>query len=398
MIAERVAGIRGMEFTGPVGADVRTAEQFETFVREEIEKEYGTDKFQGQAAAFRLLGLIPKDLDLKEAFIALLKDQVGGWYDPATKAFYMVDRFNQGMMADIIMAHELTHALDDQHFDLAGLFEEYGGGKNGDAEFAMRSVAEGSGMQLMNIYSRDYVPGDIASGVLAPPDGEELMKIMEEQGQALDGMPPFLVMTLALPYIVGNTFLANDTNFSSAALTDISKEVIIQAFSNLPISSEQVIHPEKYWDAEQIDLPREVAMTRWIEGAPEDWKLLDTDTLGELGCFVLTAEELPSLADQAALMTAQWTNEAATGWGGDRYALFGAGEEARLLVWHSVWDSEKDRVEFQEAFLAIQGDFPVAHVGEGDSFTVYLANKAGRAAYALLAEVPPSAPKSDCCK
>lgn len=122
-IAPRVAQMRKMEWLHEVPAGLQSADDFIEFAIEDFEQEYGMETFQAMADAYRLLGLIDPEVDLFDTTMELLRSQVGGYYDPRTKRFYMIDSYRQGATADIILAHELTHALDDQHFDLQSMME-----------------------------------------------------------------------------------------------------------------------------------------------------------------------------------------------------------------------------------------------------------------------------------
>ncbi|MBL7008818.1 MAG: hypothetical protein ISR76_07450 [Planctomycetes bacterium] len=367
-ISPRVAELRGWEFKRPVPAGVKTPKEFIEFAKEEFESEYGQEQLGFMNQEYRLLGLMDPDLDLYESMLELLESQVGGFYDPKTEHFYMISSFNAGVMADIIMAHELTHALDDQYYHLDAMFED-ARDLNSDAEFAMRAVVEGSGTSLMNLYT---IQGAMKGWLKMTPDTvEEMTEMMEASAEGLENAPPFMVMTLALPYLEGNKFLVRDANMLSAAMKVPTPDELDRAFRNPPLSSEQILHFEKYWDPELRDDPRKVdlAMVANRLGV-EGWTLLDQDTYGELACFVVTADELPDLADPAAQMSAVWTNEAASGWGGDTLQLYRGPGGGHLAVWATVWDSSDDAGEFSAAMHEAAGRNPFQRSIDEGEFTV----------------------------
>lgn len=340
-IAPRVAEMREMEWLHEVPAGLQSADEFIEFAIEDFEQEYGMETFRAMAEAYRLLGLIDPEMDLFETTMELLRGQVGGYYDPRTKSFYMIDSYRQGATADIILAHELTHALDDQHFDLQSLME---GADSADKEFAIRAVVEGSGTSLMNLYA---VRGALAGWLELDPAA--MMAEMEGQSESLEAAPAYLIMTLALPYMEGNKFLTRKSNLLEATMTPPTDADLRAAFADPPRSSEQVLHFEKYWDPAQRDEPVEVDVSEIVTSLGEGWELSHEDTLGELGCYVMTAEQLPDLTTAAGQLAGRWTNAAATGWGGDRYASCVGPGGARLMIWDSVWDSDSDAVEFAVA-------------------------------------------------
>ena len=385
LILPRVEEIRGMNFQHEVPAGLQSADEFIEFAMDDFEQEYGMETFQAMAEAYRLLGLIDPELDLFETTMELLRGQVGGYYDPRTKRFYMIDSFGQGATADIILAHELTHALDDQHFDLQLLME---GAETADREFAVRAVVEGSGTSLMNLYA---VRGALSGWLELDPAA--MMAEMEGQADSLEAAPPYLVMSLALPYMEGNKFLTRKANMIEATMTPPTDADLRAAFARPPRSSEQVLHFEKYWDPEQADEPVPVSTDFVLATLGEGWKLEHSDTLGELACFVVTAEQLPDLTTAAGQMNGRWTNAAATGWGGDRYASCTGPGGARVLVWETVWDREADAVEFAVALKrdpAPKNIFLRAVDLDGKRVRAVYANPAGAAQVAALIDAAPT--------
>jgi hypothetical protein len=381
-IAPRVAEMRGMEWKFEVPAGLQSADEFIEFAMDDFEQEYGMETFRAMAEAYRLLGLIDPEMDLFETTMDLLRGQVGGYYDPRSKRFYMIDSYRQGATADIILAHELTHALDDQYFDLQAMME---GADSADKEFAVRAVVEGSGTSLMNLYA---MRGALSGWLELDPAA--MIAEMEGQSESLEAAPPYLVMTLALPYMEGNKLLTRKTNVLEASMTPPSDADLRAAFAHPPRSSEQVLHLEKYWDPAQADEPIEVDVSQVVIQLGEGWELSHEDTLGELGCYVMTADTLPDLTTAAGQLAGRWTNAAATGWGGDRYASCAGPSGARLMVWDSIWDTDADAMEFAVALKrdpaprnAYLRDVKLS----GNRVRAIFANEEGAAAGRVLAEV-----------
>jgi hypothetical protein len=342
-ILPRVEELRGMKFRHAVPAGLQSPDQFIEFAIADFDAEYGLDAFAATSEAYRLLGLIEPDMDLFETTMNLLREQVGGYYDPKTKRFYMIDSFKQGAMADIILAHELTHALDDQHYDLQKIMQP--AKTNADTEFAIRAVVEGSGTSLMNLFA---IQGMMQGWLKL--DAAEMMAMMGEQAESMREAPPYLIMTLALPYLEGNKLLTRQSETMASAMAVPTAEDLAAAFENPPLSSEQVLHFEKYWDPAQLDEPTALDLPDLSSGFGEGWKLQDRNVLGELGCFVLTAESLPDLSTAEGQMAGTWTNQAATGWDGDLYQSYLGPDGQRILLWVSFWDSALDAEEFFEAY------------------------------------------------
>ena len=129
------------------------------------------------------------------------------------------------------------------------------------------------------------------------------------------------------------------------------------------MSSEQVLHPAKYWKADERDDPQRVEHA----APPEGWTELSRTTMGELLLAILVDdEEGPDFADQRSLLRVSYTNEAATGWGGDEVVLLAREDGARVVHLATVWDSAQDAVEFHDALVAAEPRLREAREGLAD--------------------------------
>lgn len=340
-ILPRLEKIRGWTFKAPVQAGVQSIEDFMRFAAQSMEEEYGEGGFAGMTTSAILLGLLPEDKDLGAMMNKMLEASVGGYYDPKTRNFWIIAGFSQGPMADMIMSHELEHALDDQRYPLDPLLAATKG--NSDQQFAVRSVVEGSATSAMNLYLVEAIrsgwlpPGDLMSGDL-----------ISEQLRALGDAPASMLAGLLLPYVEGNGFLLRGGSILEGAMRPPAPEDLERAFTAPPLSSEQIFHPEKYWDPALLDLPRLVSVPDRSAALGAGWTSVDEDTLGELGCALLAVKRLPSpLELQFGAVSLR--NPAASGWGGDRYRTYRQEQGARVLHARIEWDTEKDAKEFMEA-------------------------------------------------
>lgn len=385
-ILPRVAQLRGLPFKHQVQAGIHTPDQFIEFAKQDMEDEMPVEQLRAMGQALGLFGLVDANADLFDTFMELLRGQVGGYYDPKSKKFYMISTFNQGMMADIIMAHELTHALDDQYYDLDALIKSVG--DNSDRQFAVRAVVEGSGTSLMNLYT---VKGALEKWfAMTAEDTEAMNAMMEDQMAQLENAPPFLIVTLALPYLEGNKFLVRNDNMLAAISVTPTAEDLNRAFANPPASSEQVLHFEKYWDPEHFDEPTTVELPDRAAALGGGWSLAYSDSLGELGAYFLVIEEMPDLM---SIFTggAGLIDPASSGWDGDTYHLYRGPNGALAMVWASVWDSAEDASEFAGALVAHgQARTPTLKRVEdaGNRVLAYFSNTAGAEALEVLRQQP----------
>jgi hypothetical protein len=337
-IRAQIEELRGMKYTRPVAAKITDKKGFVEYARKRQEATETPERRMRDETVAKLLGLIPFGLDLSKTLESFLEGQVGGFYDPGTNTFYLMENF-QGDLARIILSHELTHALDDQCFDLDKLIA--GAGGDTDREFAIQAMAEGSGTNAMNIWTVKH---------MAELDKQALMDSGSIGTAGLDTAPTLVWKPLLAAYLRGEGFLVHAESINLMAKAAKNDE-IRRCFSEPPLSSEQILHPKKYWDEKTRDDPVKLAID--TSTLPKDWKVLGADTLGELylGLFTQPFAERGGLdvaKNPLSIMNVKYTNKAAEGWGGDRLVLLGKGD-ARVLYLVTVWDTAEDQGEFYEA-------------------------------------------------
>lgn len=339
-VLPQVASIRGLAFKRAVPVKVVDDAGARVHVLARFRKTTPEAKIRADQRAYQLLGLIPPGTDVVKTLLDVLEEQAGGFYDPPTKSFYLLDDMPRAMTSSLT-AHEMTHALEDQYYDIDGRLATIE--EDDDASFALSAVAEGSASLVMT-----------ATMLRAANDGflnsDDLAAMQEsEAGQArkLDTMPGVLRKQLLGPYILGALFLARG---DAAAMTSAyPKADVDAAWSALPRSSEQILHPEKYWDPARRDDPKPVRLPNPARVLGPGWKRAGTGILGEITVGGLCGAPSPGARDQDAMVSAEaWTNAAAAGWGGDRWELWTKGKSSVVLL-ETVWDTTEDAVEFMAA-------------------------------------------------
>src|SRR5687768_6830120 len=151
-IKKDIEELRGARFEADVPVKLSSKEQFQAYAIERTERMEPEAKRTNDEMILKMLGLIPADMDLMEETMRLLTDQVGGFYDPGTKSFYLMENCPEGL-AKVVLAHELGHALDDQLYDLDGTLKKVA--ERGDVATAYMAVVEGSGTAVMNRWTVD---------------------------------------------------------------------------------------------------------------------------------------------------------------------------------------------------------------------------------------------------
>lgn len=337
-IARQLEKLRGREFVRPCAVRVASKEEFLAYALARSEEALAPGELAASELLQKMLGLLPPDLDLMAITLEVLDEQVGGFYDPGQDTFYLMEGF-EGPLVESILAHELTHALDDQLFDLdAGLLNP---DATLDALSAYHAISEGSGMVMMMRWMMAHPPAQSPDGAASFMPGTE----------ALGNAPAAIWKPLMFAYLQGMAFLEQGRRILRRQDRSIDANAALdQAFLAPPRSTEQVLHPEKYWDPEQLDEPR--AVRQRSEDLGEEWQELARETLGELQLALVVAEPLKiDFANPAALLGLSYTHPAAAGWDGDEALLLAREDGAKLLSWGLVLDSEEDA---RELFAALE--------------------------------------------
>jgi hypothetical protein len=354
-VAREVEQLRGWTFKRPVKKERISTARAQLDIQRIVLAAATPDRRARLQAFLRVAGLIPHDCNLLATSLAILDQQVAGYYEPATRTLKLVDRPDPmpAFVERMVLAHELTHALDDQTIDLASLMKSGSGME--DTDFVAAAIGEGSATSLM----LQSMLAAQKSGRFTLTDLSHYVAKELSRSQTLEQLPRYFSAMFA-SYVVGAAFLAKGDLATLMAMPDNRAigEALLAARRALPRSSEQVLHPEKYWDAPRADQPvvfDDRAAAAWL-GRPGR-RVIHRDTLGELLTAILTAprDETRRLADLQS--AAAWTNVGAEGWGGDRFYLLGSRSDSNAPkttaglqgVWMTAWDTPKDRDEFLAA-------------------------------------------------
>lgn len=319
-IEKSVVGIRGLAFKEPVDYNVLSRSEIKAVVSGKLGEVFSEQEFQHMSAAFSRLGLLPENYPLRQSYIDLLGEQIAAFYDQHQhKLFMFEDASLENSQNRVVLAHELTHALQDQHFGLRKLPLEIK--NNDDRSVASSALVEGEATLVMS----EFMMKNLSLSTLKDTMASSLTQNMEQ----LQNAPRFLRESLIFPYLRGQ-------EFCSALFARGGYEAISKAYAQPPSSSTQILHPEKFLAATREEpLPVEWTDTKVNGEAP----LID-NVLGEFGTRILIAEHCDD----------KMAEEAAAGWRGDRYLSFGNGE---ALVWKTLWASAEDASEFYAAQQAV---------------------------------------------
>ncbi|MFN0205049.1 MAG: hypothetical protein ACKVS6_01895 [Planctomycetota bacterium] len=357
-IEKEVEELRGLKFKRSVKKGVYDKERLAKLLKKAAEEENLSEQFAWQQSAYKIFGLIPESMDMMKEMEEVLMEQIGGFYDPKTQELRVMRGF-KGAIGDILMAHELCHALDDQYYDLQNVDDTNKklAPDNDDRNFAAHAVMEGCATDLMNRFAMQQM----MNGKMSAKDmmSEEMLSNPAFSGKRAAAAPPIIVTPLMEMYMSGASFLARGKGTMGMGQTD--PEDVEFAFLNPPLSSEQVLHPKKYWDKKSRDLPMDITIPDLAPALGDGWKKLGSNVLGEIGVAILTlppekddepTDEKNPLADAMKMINRKKTSKESKGWDGDRFEIYQNKDGVQLLVWASVWDTPGDAKEMHDWLVA----------------------------------------------
>ena len=332
-----VAALRGLDFKAEVPIEVQGKSEMRRYLEKEIEAEYGDTKLRNLSLAYAQLGLIPEGLDLKKLILDFYAAQVAAFYDPRAKKLVLPEDLGGGLfigalqflarrdiLGEMVLAHELTHALQDQHFSLS---ERLGPGGNDDKTLALRAVAEGDA----TLSGFAYLFGGLDEKLLKQIERSVQESIGKARAELAD-IPEAILEQLLFQYYGGVSFV-------SRWLDQRGWLGVNFLYVAPPLSTEQVLHPEKYLPSP--DPPTAVDIKNPSVIFPPGWEEIENNVLGELMVRVLFKQ---FFSEEDAKIVAD-------GWDGDRFIAFRRRDERDKIdeiafLWASVWDSTRDAEEF----------------------------------------------------
>ncbi len=330
-VAREVAKIRGLPLKRAIPNDVVDKDELRKRLVVMAAEAKTARETVAEGLSLARWGMIPLATDYKALLVDLLTEQIAGYYDPETKKLTISKTAGDDpAWAEMVLAHEIDHGLQDQSFDLKK-FEDLPPSE-GNAAAARRALVEGDGIALM-------VEVMLArAGNAAPWSNPEVAASIEKamtvpgNGDGLDKAPLAIREGLIFPYRAGLSFVAALRRRQPWSAVDA-------AFAKPPRSTEQIIHPERYLAGDEpvpIEIKSPIALRDFTPAQSTVW--------GELGFSLFLRSH--GLGEAVAA-------EASAGWGGDRAITFARGDDKRpqraVGISRSEWDSEADALEAFEA-------------------------------------------------
>jgi len=312
----------------PLKKSLRSREEIKAYLLQKMNEDKDAEKRYADQKSMEKFGLIPKDYPLEETLVKVLTEQIAGLYDPDSKEFFIAN-WNTEADVRMVMSHELTHALHDQHFHIDKWTDA--AKPNDDAELARDAVVEGSAVAAM----LDY----ILRGKGSVRDLGELdaTMLMGDPGSSpeLAKAPKVVQDELLFPYTAGTTFTQRVLKASNG-WPDFHK-----VYENPPASTQQIMHPDLYF---QGVVPPKIALPDTTGLISTDWKKLDENNMGEFGLLEILKQFLDN--DRSTSLAAAWS--------ADRYALFENRKNKRtLLIFRVRLGSDADAARFFGAYSEV---------------------------------------------
>ncbi len=330
-INESVQEIRELELLQPINLSTRTRAELQEETAQDLETDYPAVDRQNDQRVLVAFGLMDPNQDIGQIYVELLGEQIAGYYDPETDEMVVVSDDAPGdelsATNEVTYAHELVHALQDQHFNLESFIDQRIEGSD-DESLAITSLIEGdaTAAQIQYVISNPELIDDL-SGQLTEGDSGS---------GALEAAPPIVSATLLFPYEEGQVFV-------DEIMSEGGWEAVNAAYQSPPASTEQILHPDKY---RQGEAPIPVIVPDIAAGLGGEWTTFDTNTMGEFQTSIVLNQ---------GDVSARQAEQAAEGWGGDSYTVVGT-QDQDVIVWNSVWDTEEDATEFAESLAVRESD------------------------------------------
>lgn len=309
--------IRGLGFLSEVPVRRITPADLKEQLTRDIARIFGEgESLANMETLLKLLRVLPPDTGLVGLLDRFFPESVAANYDTIEKQI----SFMKGFRSKSIMVHELTHALQDQHFNLEQIVRD--GELTFDRLLALGALVEGDAENVQRTFDTN---GALANLPLPTIRFTGQMAVESYLARKKD-FPRAIARPFIFQYLDGLLFVET-----------VKRErggfpAVDRMYRDPPLSTEQILHPERYLDR---DPP-----TRILAPAPPaPYRVLVSNSLGELGLSLVLSEHLgkdyqPAMAD---------------GWDGDRVLLLAAEGRDPLLAWYTTWDTDEDAVAFVEA-------------------------------------------------
>lgn len=331
LIEAETAGLRGLDPMDNVPETFMTRPQFREYYKKEMMGDVSLDEVQAYLQELWLLRLLgTPNIDYYDVSADAYSDNILGFYDHRKKELFVItDKLHLDAEAQVTLAHEYVHTLQDQHYKLKKLWPTES--TDWDKSMAIRSLVEGDA--TLSGYAW-------AAYFMNRTDLKSMFENQQLSPEVAQETPSYFSLSLYFPYIQGTEFVSKIMEVGSFSTVNLSLQ-------DPPRSTEQIMHPEKFLQT-PIDQPKYVTVPDLMPALGEPWELKETNTLGEFEFHTILEQNGASDPDRGA-----------DGWGGAKFAYYRLAQEG-LVYANTVWDTAQDAQEFYgamyESFAKVQKD------------------------------------------
>ena len=327
-VLAEMSALLSLPVKSPLKKSIRTREEIRDYVIRRMKEDKEPAKRYADQRVLEKLGLIPKGFQVEPFLVELLTEQIAGLYDPKSQEFFIADWISPEDQR-MVMAHELTHALQDQYFHVDPWLDA--AKPNDDAELARDAVLEGSALAAM----LDYLMHDRKMSIRDLPDIGQFVRGQlgdTEKSPQLAKAPPYLRDELLFPYLAGTTFTQRFLR-ANTGWADFRK-----VFEKPPVSTQQILHPDLYFNG---TVPKPLSSLDFNGLVPATWNKLDENVLGEFGLKELLKQFIGE----------ERSSRLSPSWAADRYAIFEHQKTKQLLLVYRIrLASDADAARFFGGF------------------------------------------------
>lgn len=332
IVQGQVETLRGVSDAGAVRFELTDPGTLRSKVEAAAEEDWSPDEARDDARVLVALDVLDPAVDLFSTSVEYESSSIAGYYSPKEKKLFVVS--DDGVLSieeRLTLAHEITHAIQDRRFGLDRAAAQSGGAAwDSEARVAFKALVEGEA-SLVEDQFREQRLAPHEQAYLGWRDYRREIEGDAMIEELIAKVPWVLIMFDVFTYYDGQAFVAD-------LYAEGGWQAVDAAFAHPPVSTEQILHPERY---RRGDMPRIVTLPPLTGTLGAGWRLLDEDILGEHFITLHMADVIEP--DRIAA--------AAEGWGGDRYAVYFNDEASEsTVVFRTVWDTHADAVEFRRTY------------------------------------------------
>jgi hypothetical protein len=313
-IVKTLSEITGWNVKRKVPSQMLSKDSFRKNMESRMKDKSSKTEIRTEEITLKMFGFVPQDFNLARETVDLVSEQAAAYYDYRKKRLFILDSTTGDVEQRLTLAHELAHALADQHHPLGKYLNK--GSPDDDAESAREAVMEGQATFLGWAY-------------LAKTENQDLDAVIEKLSKSngdsssypvFSKEPLYMRESLVFPYDAGLTF-------QYEIYKKHGRDSFDELFTHPPESTQQIMHPQMYLDRRQPVDPKPPALEKRLK---KKFKELGEGSMGEFDHSVLFRTYLPEAE----------SIEAASHWRGGNFRLYeNKRDKYPVLTYISEWDS-----------------------------------------------------------